>query len=179
MIKMGMLFDLLPFLDGWEYRLEEVTEQILPAGGQYDIIFAEKELGWILNAILGVSGPNAEKTRISIRVDGWLIAMTFEELYQSGGVQRGVVTPYLSRYDTVLNIYQGFFEFPYPMPYKSFLRVTVTGPSENAILINGKAATVRIKPLPGMKEKFERSLRKVLGTSEIAAEIAKAMKVGR
>lgn len=174
---MGMLFDLLPFLDGWEYRLNEVTEQILPAGGQYDIIFAEKELGWILNAILGVVGPNAEKTRISIRVDGWLLNMTFEELYQSGGVQRGIITPYLTRYNTILNIYQGFFEFPYPMPYKSFLRVTVTGPSENAILINGKAATARIKPEPGMREKFLASLKKVIGTEKIAAEIAEAMKV--
>lgn len=167
---MGTLFDLLPLMEGWEYKLTEVPLTTIPPNGQYDIAFAEKEFGWFLAAMLGATGPNAEKTRVAIRVDNWLVSNTFEEMFQGGGVQRGVTTPYITRYDTILDIYTAAVEFAYPMPYKSFLRVTVTAPSTNAIRISGGAATVRIKPLVGMREKFENSLRKVLGTSK-AAEI--------
>lgn len=161
-----MLFDLLPLLDAWEYKLHEVPVQTLPAGGIHDIVFAEKELGWARSAHIGVQGANAEKTNISIRVDGSLLSMTFEELFLSGQVQRGIVTPYISRYDTVLNIYQGYLEFPYHTPYKTFFRISLTGPSANAIQISGKVATIRIKPEPpNMREMFEKSLRRVLGTA--------------
>lgn len=165
---MGMLFDLLPLLDAWEYHILDVDDETLPAGGTYDLIFEEKKLGWILSAALGVHGANAEQTEISVRVDDWTLDTTFERLMQAGLIQRGVMTPYIARYDPILDIYEALFEFAYPTPYKKFLRVSIRGPSQNAIVIDGEAATIRINPEVGMREKFEHSFRKVLGTSEIA-----------
>jgi len=162
-----MLFELLPLMDAWEYHILDVDDETIPAGGTYNLVFEEKKLGWILSAALGVRGPNAEETEISVRVDDWRLDTTFERLMQAGLIQRGVMTPYIARYDPVLDIYEALFEFAYPIPYKKFLHITINRPSQNAIVIDGEVATIRIKPDPqSFRDMFEKSLKEVLGTAK-------------
>ncbi|GAI19502.1 unnamed protein product, partial [marine sediment metagenome] len=94
-----------------------------------------------------------------------------------GMTMRGIVAPYLTRYDTVNNIYGLSIDLAYPLPYKSQARVSIEAPSQNPVVIGGVFSTIRIKPEVGMREKFLASLKKVIGTEKIAAEIAEAMKV--
>lgn len=179
---MGMLLDLLPLLDAWEYELrqtevDEVTPgvwgELLPASGIRNIIFAEKELGWLLGGGFYVIGPNAELTWLTLRTDDWFWRGQVVGMFNLGQVQRGILAPYITRYDTVNNFYAGNVEFAYPMPYKREVRISIEAPSQNAVVIGAVFSTVHIKVEEGMKEKFIASLKKVLGVTDIAEEISK------
>lgn len=181
---MGTVFDLLPFLEGWEYDLKktEVTEvypgvygELLPAAGIRDIVLAGDELGWLIGGGFTVVGANGEQTWLTLRTDDWIWRGQIVGMHLWGMVQRGIIAPYISRYDTANDIYGLSVDLPYPLPYKREVRVSIEAPTQNAIVIGAVFSTIRIKP--DKKEKFLTSLRKALGTSKLAAEIAEAMKV--
>lgn len=174
---MGTLLDLLPFLEGWEYNLRqtEVAEiypgvygELLPPSGIRDIIFAEKELGWLIGGGFLVVGANAEQTWLTLRTDNWVWRGQIVGMQLWGMNMRGIVAPYLTRYDTVNNIYGLSIDLAYPLPYKSQARVSIENPGLTPLVIGGVFSTIRIKPEAGMKEKFLASLKKVLGTDKIA-----------
>lgn len=179
---MGMLFELLPLLDAWEYQLHqtEVTEvypgvwgELLPANTERNIVLEEGELGWLLGGGFYVIGDNAELTWLTLRTDDWVWRGQIVGLFNLGQVQRGILAPYITRYDTVNNFYAGNVEFAYPMPYKKEVRITIENPNANAVVIGGVFSTLRIKIEEGMKEMFIASLEKMLGTTGIKEEIAK------
>ena len=175
---MGTLFDLLPFLEGWEYEVIEHENVPLAPGRELSIYLAEKMLGWVLSAEAYIYGENGEKAEVTVATDDSVVDVQPQGLYLTGVVQRGIMTPYLHRYDTVNHIYSVGVDFPYPIPFKSRVRLTITGPSENQVTVSGYISIIRIKP--GKKEEFLASLREVLGApgtaAEIAAELAGAMR---
>lgn len=161
---MGTLFDLLPLLDGWMYEVIEEENVPLAPGRPLNVYLAEKVLGWVIGAEAFIVGENGEKTEVTIRTDDSVVDIQPQGLHLTGIVQRGIITPYLNRYDTVNHIYSVAVDFPYPVPFKRLVRFTIRGPSENQVTVSGYISTIRIRPEPGMREKFERSLRRVLGT---------------
>lgn len=163
---MGTVMDLLPFLNGWEYEPHILDPQAVAPDGTRDIAFAQDERGWILGGLATMTGANLADAEFSIRIDAWVMEYTIgAEMVVPGFVQRGVVWPYLTVFAPAANQCSAAFEFPHPMPYKSFLRVSVKAPTQNGITLEGKVATIRI--MKTAEAIFLKSLRDALDLSNL------------
>jgi len=168
---MGMLIDLLPLLKGWEYKIVDYEDEVVQPQSTLDVVFSQGELGWFATANATVEGEGAEDVKWAVRIDDFEFDKTFRDLQQSGYTQRGLLWVYIYRYDAADNVFSLGFETSPFVPYNTFVRFRMIVPSgiDPVTLTTATVGRIRIKR--DKQELFERSLSRVLGTSQLVEKL--------
>ena len=95
----------LPLKDNWRYRPYDVTTFILTPGESRVIVDLRRK-GWVVAGFLTHNNPDMKLTiELETGTETYVNTFTTNELYQLGLVQAQVNGWWVSRYDSISNIY--------------------------------------------------------------------------
>lgn len=148
--KQSSITSTLAARGGWEYKLKDFDQKVLDAGDNFTLVDEEGK-GVVLSTNATVVGSGGEKTRMKLKVDGFVADITVEGQYNAGLTQpSGGYYPYVSRYakdnPDGKDVFSITVDNPTGHHFRNNVEVFIEAPSDiqNKLVLNGTFVMVDI-----------------------------------
>jgi len=126
----------LPLKGNWRYRPFDISTFTIMSG-ENRIICDVRRKGWVVAGFVTHNNPNLNLTiEIETGTETYINTFTADELFQIGLVQAQNTGWWISRYDTILDIYNVIFTPAAWLPFYKRIKVTLENKTAVPIVVN-------------------------------------------
>jgi len=155
------LFELLPFLEGWEYAYKTMASFEYVQPGQTVTLWeaSPPPVGWVVSAQAWLTDPDAIFT---VEYDFLTADFAPRGMFEGGLTAPTPVSFWLSRYDDIEKAYVLQFSPSVPLPFSKKCEFRLTAPKDKTVGYMFNYVIIKVVEL----EKFMESLRRLIAGNE-------------